>query len=89
MTQTKMAVTRERNRERSEDTRFKIQMGGLVIKAGLDDLSSSELLGALVEISEMLNSEDSEAISRRFKRTGKAIFEADEIKRERAKSAYS
>ena len=81
-----MALTRERNRERSEDTRYKVQMGGLVIKAELGDFSSSELLGAPVEINEMLKPKDGEVISRRFKRTGKAIFEADERKRERVKN---
>lgn len=39
--------------DRKADTRTKIQMGGLVKKAGLDDLHKSNpiaLLGALIEI---------------------------------------
>lgn len=81
-------MTRERNKKRAEDTREKIQLGGLIIKAGLDDLGSTELLGALIEIGQMLQSKDGELHSRRFTRTGRAIFESDERKKLDAKNGH-
>ncbi|KMO27838.1 conjugal transfer protein TraD, partial [Methylobacterium variabile] len=42
----------KRNEERKRDAREKIQLGGLVIKAGLSDLPSNVLLGLLIEARE-------------------------------------
>jgi len=47
--------------ERKLDTRNKIMMGGLLIKAGLDDLhktNKAALLGALVDIKNKLESDN-------------------------------
>ena len=74
--------------ERAADTRHKIQLGGLVIKAGLDDLASNEMLGALLEIKDMIEGPDSDRNLRRFMRRGRAVFEEDERNKDekRAKS---
>ena len=42
--------------ERKEDTRRKIQLGGLVKKAGLVDEPTAVILGLLVEAAEILRS---------------------------------
>lgn len=42
--------------ERKQDTREKIQLGGLVKKAGLGDLSTATLYGLLLEAAKQLNS---------------------------------
>ncbi|MCR9243301.1 MAG: conjugal transfer protein TraD [Rhodobiaceae bacterium] len=68
--------------ERAADTRHKIQLGGLVIKAGLDDLASNELLGALLEIKDILDSPDADQNLRKFMRRGRRVFEEDEKRRE-------
>tara|TARA_R110002096_G_scaffold201190_2_gene385511 strand:+ start:2840 stop:3079 length:240 start_codon:yes stop_codon:yes gene_type:complete len=68
--------------ERAADTRHKIQLGGLVIKAGLDDLASNELLGALLEIRDIIDSPDADQNLRRFMRRGRSVFEEDEKRRE-------
>jgi len=67
--------------ERAADTRHKIQLGGLVIKAGLDDLASNEMLGALLEIKEIIDGPQGEESLRKFMRRGRAVFEADEKSR--------
>ncbi|MCE8000530.1 MAG: conjugal transfer protein TraD [Rhodobiaceae bacterium] len=68
--------------ERAADTRHKIQLGGLVVKAGLDDLASNELLGALLEIKDILDSPDADQNLRKFMRRGRRVFEEDEKRRE-------
>tara|TARA_R110002110_G_scaffold209215_1_gene421598 strand:- start:5260 stop:5556 length:297 start_codon:yes stop_codon:yes gene_type:complete len=45
----------ERERSRKQDTRNKIQLGGLVIKAGVHKYSKAEILGLLIEAKELLN----------------------------------
>jgi len=67
--------------ERAADTRHKIQLGGLVIKAELDDLANNEMLGALLEIRDMIEGPDKDQVLRRFMRRGRAVFEDDEKKR--------
>ncbi|MBN8829011.1 MAG: conjugal transfer protein TraD [Sphingobacteriia bacterium] len=64
--------------KRKQDTRNKIEMGGLVIKAGIDYLHQEDkeiLLGALVYISHLLNDEnDGETYKEVFKNLGKEAF---------------
>ncbi len=48
----------KRNEERKRDAREKIQLGGLVIKAGLSDLPSNVLLGLLIEARERIRDPD-------------------------------
>jgi hypothetical protein len=45
---------------RKKDTRDKIELGGLIVKAGLRFEKRALLLGALVELRERLKSDDSE-----------------------------
>jgi len=49
-----------RNEDRKKDTREKIQLGGLVIKAGLRHVDKAVLLGWLMELPERLNDADGE-----------------------------
>lgn len=44
-----LCLSRERERLRKADTRRKIQLGGLIVKAGLEEESSSVLLGLLFD----------------------------------------
>ena len=60
------------NLERKLDTRYKIEMGGLVKKAGLDDLhatSPEALLGILLEAKKIIDA-DSTVINK-YKKIGK------------------
>ena len=65
--------------DRKADTRSKIQMGGLVKKAGLDDLHKSNpiaLLGALLEIKSRLNDKNEGAkYLQEYEKIGKLNFD--------------
>lgn len=45
---------------RKRDTRDKIELGGLIVKAGLRFEKRAVLLGALIELGERLSQEESE-----------------------------
>lgn len=45
---------------RKKDTREKIELGGLIVKAGLRHEKRALLLGALIDVSRRLKSEDTE-----------------------------
>ena len=45
---------------RKKDTREKIELGGLIVKAGLRFEKRALLLGALIDLQQRLNSDDSE-----------------------------
>ncbi|MCJ8521819.1 hypothetical protein ABID21_004993 [Pseudorhizobium tarimense] len=45
---------------RKKDTREKIELGGLIVKAGLRFEKRATLLGALIELRERLSSDDGE-----------------------------
>jgi hypothetical protein len=70
-----MALQRHRTDERRRDTREKIQLGGLIAKAGLRNEDKAVLLGLLVEAAEALK--DNEA-RERYRLRGKAIFDNDQ-----------
>ena len=59
---------------RTTDTRRKIELGGLVIKAALENESKAVIFGALVLAGKALNSNDAEAIRARFSAAGDAAF---------------
>lgn len=61
-----------RNEDRKKDTREKIQLGGLVVKAGLRDIDKAVLLGWLMELPSRLNAEEERA---RLQSIGKRGFE--------------
>ena len=58
--------------ERRQDTRRKIEFGGLVIKADLAFLPKDILLGALISIKEQLDNESASELL--FQSKGKAAF---------------
>ena len=60
--------------ERKADTRAKIMLGGLVVKAGLAEEDSAVILGILVEAAEALAGTDGEVARRRFRRAGDQAF---------------
>jgi len=61
---------RMKNLERKQDTRRKIQLGGLVKKAGLDNESTAVLLGLLLESKEKLEEEGADKIKRNWQIKG-------------------
>jgi hypothetical protein len=61
---------------RKQDTRTKIQLGGLVIKAGLAEEETAVILGALVVAAETMAGPEGEAARRRFRRVGDRVFTA-------------
>lgn len=61
-----LKYSRMKNLERKQDTRRKIQLGGLIKKAGLDNESTAVLLGMLLENFEELNSLNGEDSRKRW-----------------------
>ncbi len=59
---------------RKQDTRTKIQLGGLVIKAGLAEEETAVILGALIVAAETMAGPEGEAARRRFRRVGDRAF---------------
>ena len=68
---------RIRVEDRKQDTRSKIQLGGLVIKAGLAEEETAVILGALISAAEAMSSSEGEAARRRFRRIGDRVFLQD------------
>lgn len=65
---------------RRERTRRLIELGGLVAKAGLDELAKGDralIFGALLGVAEMLHGEDSDEIAMLWRRRGKRAFESE------------
>ncbi|MCK9553021.1 conjugal transfer protein TraD [Aquamicrobium sp.] len=72
--------------ERRRRTRHLIELGGLVVKAGLVDLTGDDramIYGALLWVADKLNSEDGERARELWAGKGKEAFEE-----ERAGHAY-
>tara|TARA_R110000868_G_scaffold138843_4_gene353346 strand:- start:1267 stop:1503 length:237 start_codon:yes stop_codon:yes gene_type:complete len=66
--------------KRRERTRHLIELGGLVVKAGLDDLIEDDratLYGALLTLAERLRGEDKASVLALWQRKGKRAFEAE------------
>ena len=62
---------------RKADTREKIQLGGLIKKAGLGNEPTSLLLGLLLEAKASLDGPEGEMIRRRWTRLGAATFDEE------------
>ena len=60
--------------ERKADTRAKIMLGGLVVKAGLAEEDSAVILGILTLAADALHRPDGEIARRRFRRAGDQAF---------------
>ena len=72
--------SKQKFQERRSDTRKKIELGGLVIKAKIDHLPKDILLGAFVYINEQL--ENDQNIEFLFQSKGSAAFlESMEVKK--------
>ena len=66
--------------KRRERTRHLIELGGLVIKAGLVDLADDDratLYGAFLTVADRLRSEDRDKALALWQRKGKRAFEAE------------
>lgn len=59
---------------RKADTRHKIQLGGLIVKAGMDSESSALLLGLLVSAREAINGPNGAAIREKWQTVGDKFF---------------
>lgn len=60
--------------ERKIDTRRKIQLGGLVKKAGLHEMPTATLFGLLLEAAELLQSENGEEVKNRWRVKGDIVL---------------
>ena len=72
---------REWQVKRRERTRQLIELGGLVVKAGLVDLADDDraaLYGAFLTLAERLHSEDESSTLALWQRKGKRAFDAEE-----------
>ena len=65
---------RLKEKERKVRTRRLIELGGLISKAGVDELNNNALLGALLDIKERLKEEST---IKKWKDKGAAAFEKD------------
>lgn len=68
--------------KRRERTRQLIELGGLIAKAGLIELTDDDravILGALAEAAARIRSEDREQMIQLWRRRGKRMFENNEI----------
>ncbi|WP_323718414.1 conjugal transfer protein TraD [Paracoccus aminovorans] len=66
--------------ERRKRTRHLIELGGLVVKAGIVDLTGDDrpmIYGAMIWIADKLNSEDGEHARSVWTKLGKMAFEAE------------
>ena len=60
--------------ERKADTRQKILLGGLVVKAGLHDVDANIILGMLIDGFSKIQSNDAEYAIQYFKNIGDEAF---------------
>lgn len=65
--------------ERKQDTRQKIQWGGLIKKAGLEAESTAVIFGLLLEAAEILNSEKNDAMRSQWRIKGDLELTADKL----------
>lgn len=72
-----MTLARERSTVRKLDTRRKIELGGLVIKAGLEQEDRATVLGVLMEAAERLKAPDAETMRAGWKQVGSALLTRD------------
>lgn len=66
--------------ERRKRTRHLIELGGLLVKSGVVDLTNDDramIYGALIWVAEKLNSEDGERARELWAGKGKELFEVE------------
>jgi hypothetical protein len=71
--------------ERKKETRRKIQLGGLIKKAGIDSEPTAILYGLLLEAAEQLESEEATEARKRWQIKGDIAF-TQEIRIDRNKN---
>ena len=64
--------------ERKHDTRRKIQLGGLIKKAGLHDETTAVLYGLLLEAADKLSGEDAQRYRQQWRIAGDLAFITDD-----------
>jgi hypothetical protein len=67
-------LMREREQQRKQDTRRKIELGGLIIKAKLDRLTKAQILGLLVEATSKIDRDLSSPILQHWQQLGDQAF---------------
>lgn len=72
MTERNLAALR--STQRKIETRTKIELGGLVIKAGLSSESRNVILGALLSTANALNGANGNQLREMFEQRGDAAF---------------
>ena len=68
--------------QRRERTRHLIELGGLVVKAGLVELTDDDravILGALLAVADKLSGDDSKSANLLWRRRGRRAFKKDEV----------
>ena len=68
--------------DRKADARRKIQLGGLIVKAGLDEEPAAVLLGLLLDAAGRLAGPGGEAARERWQRAGAVEFTASREKKQ-------
>ena len=71
--------------ERKQDTREKIQLGGLIKKANLDQLSTASLYGLLLEAKDRLSIDDNEKLVTQWKIQGDLALSTEQELKEKTK----
>lgn len=73
--------------QRRERTRQLIELGGLVAKAGLVELTGDDraaLYGAFLEVADVLREPDGQRLLQIWRRRGRRAFEAEAVSRDPA-----
>lgn len=70
----KKQISIESEKERKRQTREKIELGGLITKAGLQALPKAELLGLLIEAKRCLDGNDAGRIREKWQAIGHESF---------------
>lgn len=68
-------LMQQREQKRKQDTRRKIELGGLIIKAKLDTLSKAQILGLLIEAKEQINGLDRSQNLEKWEQIGDVAFQ--------------
>ena len=60
--------------ERAQDTRDKIQLGGLIVKAGLREENKNILLGILIDAANRLHGNEADRVREHYQQLGDRAF---------------
>jgi len=79
----------QREKERKADAQRKIQLGGLVVLAGLADLDKGVLLGGLIAMADQLKGEQREQFIGRAKARGDHLLNEQAANNQKSAAAQS